>query len=127
MVFKCDICGKAYTARKNLIWHIKSTHSADKENLTRNVCGTVFTRRDALSRHMKGHITKPEYQCNKCSKIFYRRNSLLQHIQMYTDRCNGSPDGKPSHQKQVTSVQQIYNIGHRDASDNSKVWYYITH
>jgi len=72
--FKCEICNKILSSKRNLEWHIynicKFEHKCDK-------CTKKFNSKNYLNRHMK--ICYGELKC-KCSKILSRKQTYLQHI-----------------------------------------------
>jgi len=69
--YKCDICGKVYSAKKSLIRHMR-THSASEKppQFTCDQCEDKFTTRGQLTDHVYNKHSKKTYSCTICNVDF---------------------------------------------------------
>jgi KRAB domain-containing zinc finger protein len=86
--FKCRYpnCDKEYKQRLGLNSHINSVHIGKREHLCEK-CGTGFTTKPGLNRHVLTHEPKTEerpYHCQYCVKVFRTQNLLTLHTRTHT-------------------------------------------
>lgn len=76
----CDLCGKTYSAKESLVYHMKVLHLG-LHIFTCQHCGMVFQRYGAYNYHLRAkHSTKPfPYACDLCDKRFIRKRPLVIH------------------------------------------------
>jgi KRAB domain-containing zinc finger protein len=67
-VFRCDICGKAFTASGNMLNH-RCIHTGEKPFRCER-CGTGFSQRSHLVKHNRTHPGEKPYKCDYCGKVF---------------------------------------------------------
>ncbi|CAB3224346.1 unnamed protein product [Arctia plantaginis] len=91
----CDICGKIFQFRYQLIVHRR--YHGESKPFTCQVCGSAFANPVELSRHGKCHLAgdpnerhakrmaqdKP-YACTTCHKTFSRKEHLDNHVRSHT-------------------------------------------
>lgn len=78
----CDICGKMFQFRYQLIVH-RRYHSERKPFMCQ-VCGQGFTTSQDLTRHGKIHIGGPMFTCNVCFHVFANDASLERHMKRHS-------------------------------------------
>lgn len=90
----CDICGKMFQYRYQLIVH-RRYHNQEKKPFTCQVCGQAFENSADLSQHGKKHIGNPAasmHICKVCFNVFANDSSLERHMKRHsTDKpfcCN---------------------------------------
>ena len=76
----CDICGKSYSARNKLGYHIKAVHKKLKP-FECPECSRAF----GVLSHMRAHIAnvhegKKPFNCLICDKAFARKTTLNLHV-----------------------------------------------
>ncbi|XP_069358634.1 zinc finger protein 271-like isoform X4 [Maniola hyperantus] len=91
----CDICGKIFQFRYQLIVHRR--YHGENKPYTCQVCGSAFANAVELSKHGKCHLAgdpaerqakrlaqdKP-YACTTCHKTFSRKEHLDNHVRSHT-------------------------------------------
>ncbi|XP_047529360.1 zinc finger protein 420-like isoform X4 [Vanessa atalanta] len=91
----CDICGKIFQFRYQLIVHRR--YHGESKPFTCQVCGSAFANPVELSKHGKCHLAgdpaerqakrlaqdKP-YACSTCHKTFARKEHLDNHVRSHT-------------------------------------------
>ena len=111
--FVCDHCGKAFSTKDNLSFHLKSRHKAMPTlelkckhcdevfsdylrrtchtNLVHfpdkykcSVCQKRYGNRYLLTRHTKHAHTSGSYECQECSKTFTQDIGLKIHMRLHT-------------------------------------------
>ncbi|XP_047024195.1 zinc finger protein 665-like isoform X6 [Helicoverpa zea] len=91
----CDICGKIFQFRYQLIVHRR--YHGESKPFTCQVCGSAFANPVELSRHGKCHLagdpnerhakrmaTDKPYACTTCHKTFSRKEHLDNHVRSHT-------------------------------------------
>ena len=79
--FECDLCGKTFGLKHDLVQHIKSIHEKESHKCER--CLKTFNRKENLRRHQltcKDPSTEPEKKCDQCGKTFTLKKDLVRHI-----------------------------------------------
>lgn len=87
----CHICGKSYTRKRNLMYHVKS-HHLDDEGQTGpfqcKKCGKNYKRSSLLSKHLKEmHATiddlveqSARVMCDYCGIVSQNKETLYHHL-----------------------------------------------
>jgi PR domain zinc finger protein 5 len=110
IVYRCNVCFKAFNRRYTLSCHIKRhislkdvhcdvcsyscyTKTELKEHMLKHnksngklmcvVCNKSYTRRKTLKEHMKIHNDVRRFACDICSQRFVQANSLRTHMKNY--------------------------------------------
>ena len=79
----CDVCGKKFTTRGNMLTHVSSVHSADGRRHECTVCGKAFTQTSSLNLHLRnvhGVGDVKTFLCEICSKVFRLKAKLKIHM-----------------------------------------------
>lgn len=80
---ECDICGRVFTRRQNIISHMETVHLLNNSYFPCHICNKTFTTARNMKRHMKV-LHDPDVQylmCNECDRGFKGKNSLIAHIE----------------------------------------------
>ena len=75
----CDICGKAYRRKDNLICHMKMCHSEDQGHQECKICEKSFPTELHLNKHTRKSHTDTRYTCAIGSLTFKHKDSLTLH------------------------------------------------
>ena len=73
----CDICKKAFTARKYFLRHF-AIHSEVRKYQC-NICNVAFKQYSSLYNHKLSHSGLKKYQCNICNVAFKQYSCLYNH------------------------------------------------
>lgn len=87
--FECDICGSKIKKKKDLLDHMKHTHSGIKYPCT--VCGKKFSRSSYLIVHMRMHNGERAHQCAICGKTFIMNGALTFHMRKHNNTLTKLP------------------------------------
>ena len=75
----CERCGKTFTAKRNLVRHIKNVHEK-REKFECDICKKSFSRIDNLQNHKNEiHLKKSTAQCEVCGKTVSNIRFLEKH------------------------------------------------
>ena len=77
----CHICGRVCQSSKGLSQH-QQVHQ-NGESLQCKICGTKYTQRSYLTRHMLTHGEK-RFHCDICKKTFFQTTDLKMHMRVHT-------------------------------------------
>ena len=106
-VYKCDICAKAFTEKKNLLRHEKNTHG-EKNSYPCELCNKVYGRAELLRRHKAStHFKSTKVQCSKCKKTFARADNLKRHKCKLSEETECSPDSNEAPLNDVTTEKMF--------------------
>lgn len=107
--FNCNFCGRAYTIRKGLDFHMRSharmfiklcdicgkqlsslqslkDHLSFHSDVRPHVCtkcGKRFSVKKVLKLHIKTHLGRKEFSCGRCDKQFTKKYNLERHIMLH--------------------------------------------
>lgn len=83
-LFKCKICGKMNTTRRNLKSHMTYWHSeTNRDKLLCTECGKMSKTPGALRRHKQRHNAKREIKCTTCGQEFMDRKVYFEHLRTH--------------------------------------------
>ena len=106
-VYKCDVCDKIFTEKRNLLRHEKNTHGG-KNSYSCEWCNKVYGRIEHLRRHKAStHYRTTEVQCSKCKKTFARADNLKRHKCKLTQEVERSPDSNEDHSNDMTTKKMF--------------------
>lgn len=108
--FPCNICGKIYEAKDDILKHFKTFHPNDEDSLNVVIeiinkhegvgfpcttCPTVYENRVSLHRHLRNtHQLRNKdsdnkvnqcWNCDKCGKVFYRPKCFATHLKKHNE------------------------------------------
>ena len=109
-LYKCDVCDKIFTEKRNLLIHEKSTHG-EKNSFTCELCNKVYGRTNDLHRHKASrHFKSTKVQFSKCKKTFTRSDNLKRHKCKLDQETKYSPDSNEAPSNDVTIEQPTDKI-----------------
>lgn len=73
----CEVCGKPFKRKEHLFQHRK-LHTGERPYIC-NVCGKAFSRKEHLVRHAVSHTGQKLHSCDMCGKSFSRKDNLHKH------------------------------------------------
>lgn len=88
-IYECDICGRKIKLKKDLLNHMRRTHSNERYPCT--LCGKQFTRACYVSIHMKMHKEIRPFQCDVCGKTFVMSGALTSHKRFHDNTLTQCP------------------------------------
>lgn len=56
------------------------THDDSTLNFICDLCQKAFRAKRDLDRHIKVHTGQKDYKCSKCAAVFFDRNGLQKHM-----------------------------------------------
>lgn len=79
--FLCDICGKYFTSKSNLLSHAKMHLPLEKrKHYACYICKMIFSYKKSMIHHMQTHSgRKVQFQCTVCLSNFSRKDALKRH------------------------------------------------
>ena len=80
MVLPCVLCGTAFTTRSSVLKHIAGKHSTTKKIPRCPVCRLKFPRQSLLQIHIAVHGLRRPFKCRHCSRTFICLVHLDKHI-----------------------------------------------
>ncbi|CBY32589.1 unnamed protein product [Oikopleura dioica] len=79
---KCQICGREFARRTNLLLHYR-THTGEKP-YSCDSCGRSFSQSGSLKAHKRIHTGEMPYQCSYCPKKFRLKGQKTRHERTHT-------------------------------------------
>ncbi|XP_072936266.1 uncharacterized protein [Epargyreus clarus] len=80
--FRCDQCEVSFGNQDELIYH-SAIHAT--QNLTCPLCQEKFPNVDAVTAHIKSHVSGVEYMCDYCELVFTTKEKLETHTLVVHD------------------------------------------
>ncbi|RVE52640.1 hypothetical protein evm_002759 [Chilo suppressalis] len=80
--FICDICGKRFLFRHQIIDHLK--YHNEENSFICDVCGRGFKRNNNLKQHIQTRHDSSNVKCTHCNKMFKNTMSLKVHLRELT-------------------------------------------
>lgn len=131
--FKCDICNKIFTNKRNLKNHLEKKVCTKKKKYSCSICGMEYKKRWNLRCHILTHdINKDEISnfikidknvekdkhekstCPLCDKVFSSKNNMKKHLK------NNCPKNKP---KVLPNNNNFINNGTVNNITNNNITY----
>lgn len=81
--FRCELCNKVYTMKKNMKAHMKSHFVPRLYHC--DMCSEVFFDAASLQHHMIDHTGKKVHECAACHKLYARKTTLMVHMRLHTN------------------------------------------
>ena len=78
-VFRCDLCGFAYTTMELLTDHKAKEHLSDKSKIKCHHCPVTFSTKKIYSYHMQNIHPDSCFQCHICNQVLYNETKLSSH------------------------------------------------
>ncbi|CAG5881669.1 unnamed protein product [Menidia menidia] len=112
----CDVCGKAFTQRYNMMTH-RRIHTGERPYPCK-ICSKRFIKHDNLLVHMRIHTGEKPYSCEMCGRSFARSCHLTAHIRTHSGEkpyfCTTC--GKRFAEKRTLSAHMRIHTGERSYS-----------
>lgn len=111
--FICDICSKAFKAKRDLRNHKIRHETKDVKNFQCSYCNVKLKSRYTLNRHILIHTGEKRFQCTYCQRAFTQKNELNKHLRSHigenTYKCD---HGKCSEAFRLLSELRIHQQVH---------------
>ena len=105
--YKCDVCDKVFTERKNLLRHEKNTHD-EKNSYPCELHNKIYGRTEDFRRHKStAHFKSSKLQCSKCKKTFTRSDNMKRHKYKLDQETGCSPDSNEAPLNDATTKKMF--------------------
>lgn len=85
---ECETCGKKFSTKYVLQYHIKSEHMGIKKSFICPTCGKSFTQKQSYTTHANVHMGLRPFVCEVCGVSFPYEKSLREHKYMHDEHKN---------------------------------------
>ena len=103
MRMMCNICGKIFKRRSNLLTHLEEFHAKVKNIYTCNHCGKNFTNKKLLQHHETTHVQNSEF-----ALIENAHNNVCQNYRLiFPESINTTEDALPYFKKEARNLLQF--------------------
>ena len=114
---ECDTCGKRFSTKYVLRYHIKSEHMGMKKTFICPTCGKSFTQKQSYITHANVHMGLRPYVCEVCGVSFPYEKSLREHKFMHDEGKNFKCEVCGKHFKQPSALGTHMKI-HKETKDH---------
>lgn len=83
--YECTTCGKKFSTKYVLRYHVKSEHMGLKKSFICPTCGKSFTQKQSYIMHANVHLGIRPFVCEVCGFSFPYEKSLREHKYMHED------------------------------------------
>lgn len=88
LMHECETCGKKFSTKYVLQYHIKSEHMGIKKSFICPTCGKSFTQKQSYTTHANVHMGLRPFVCEVCGVSFPYEKSLREHKYMHDEHKN---------------------------------------
>ena len=93
--YRCEICGKTYSNKNALNYHVSNKHSGEETMIFCELCPSKFTTDASLQRHIETvhqESQKAMFECDKCGAKFALLKTLNRHLKEQHFKLNANLD-----------------------------------
>ena len=92
--FICDICNKAFKAKRDLRNHKIRHETKDVKIYQCSFCQLMLKSKYTLNRHILIHTGEKKFICSYCLKAFTQKNELNKHLRIHIGECTYKCDNE---------------------------------
>jgi uncharacterized Zn-finger protein len=113
---ECTTCGKKFSTKYVLKYHVKSEHMGLKKSFICPTCGKSFTQKQSYVMHANVHLGFRPFICEVCGVSFSYEKSLREHKYMHKEGKNFKCEICGKHFKQPSALGTHMKI-HKETKD----------